>query len=77
MERILAELQQHNRIHVLPYGDIFDGSDYLDAVAGNNIMSEDMVLMLSIDGAQLYCNKVSDCWIYIWVVMDHAPDIQY
>jgi hypothetical protein len=36
-----------------------------------------MVLMLSIDGAQLYQSKQSDCWIYIWVVYDLAPDKRY
>ena len=50
-EKIQEELRQHNGIHVSPYGDFFDGSDYLDAVAGNNITSDDMVLMFSIDGA--------------------------
>ncbi|KAF9472692.1 hypothetical protein BDN70DRAFT_909069 [Pholiota conissans] len=27
---------------------------------------------MSIDGAQLFENKQSDCWIYIWVVLDLA-----
>ena len=36
-----------------------------------------MVLMLSIDGAQLYQSKQSDCWIYIWVVFDLPPNKQY
>lgn len=36
-----------------------------------------MVLVLSIDGAQLYRNKASDCWIYIWIILDHAPDVRY
>ena len=36
-----------------------------------------MVLLLSIDGAQLYQSKHSDCWIYIWVILDHAPDMCY
>jgi hypothetical protein len=76
-ERIREELQQHNRTCVSPYGDFFDGSDYLDAMAGNNITSDDIVLMFSIDGTQLYCNKASDCWIYIWVIMDHAPAVRY
>ncbi len=31
------------------------------------------VLMLSIDGAQLYQSKQSDCWIYIWIILDLAP----
>lgn len=36
-----------------------------------------MVLMLLLDGAQLYESKASDCWIYIWVVLDHSPDVRY
>jgi hypothetical protein len=76
-DKIREELRQHNGIRVSPYGDFFDGSDYLDAIASNNVMPEDMVLMFSIDGAQLYRNKSSDCWIYIWVIMDHAPDKRY
>ncbi len=35
------------------------------------------MLMMSIDGAQLYRMKQSDCWIYIWVILDHAPDTRY
>jgi len=33
--------------------------------------------MLSLNGAQLYEHKASDCWIYIWVIFDHAPHLQY
>jgi hypothetical protein len=33
--------------------------------------------MFPIDGPQLYHNKASDCWIYIWVIMDHTPGIHY
>ena len=33
--------------------------------------------MLSIDGAQLLRNKKSDCWIYIWIILDLAPDERY
>jgi hypothetical protein len=33
--------------------------------------------MFLIDRAQLYKSKQSDCWIYIWVIFDHAPDNQY
>ena len=33
--------------------------------------------MLSVDGAQLYRYKMSHCWIYIWVIIDHAPDVRY
>jgi hypothetical protein len=59
------------------YDDIFCGSDYLEEALSGNIQSGDMVLMLSIDGAQLYRSKMSDTWIYIWVVLDHAPDVRH
>ena len=36
-----------------------------------------MLLLLSIDSAQLYQNKASDCWIAIWIILDHVPDIRY
>lgn len=41
------------------------------------IGDNDIVLMLSVDGAQLYAHKASDCWIYIWVIMDISPDERY
>ena len=59
------------------YDDVFCGSDYLDAVERGEIGDYDTVVMLSIDGAQLYRNKKSDCWIYIWIVLDLAPDKRY
>ena len=33
--------------------------------------------MISLDGTQLYESKESDCWIYIWVVMNHSPEKHY
>ena len=59
------------------YDDIFCGSDYLEAVKNGRIKDHDMVLMLSTDGAQLHRNKKSDCWIYIWIILDLAPDQRY
>ena len=32
------------------------------------------LLMLLFDGAQLYQSKQSNCWIYIWVLLDLTPD---
>lgn len=52
-------------------------SDYLDAVESDQIKDYDTVLMLSMDGAQLLRNKKSDCWIYIWIILDLAPDERY
>ncbi|KJA13779.1 hypothetical protein HYPSUDRAFT_151159, partial [Hypholoma sublateritium FD-334 SS-4] len=59
------------------YEDIFHGAEYLDAVCSGAIKDNDMVLMMSIDGAQLYESKQSDCWIYIWIVLDLAPEVRY
>lgn len=76
-EKITAELSNNGGTRISPFADFFDGSDYLDAVRAKKIMPNDMVLVFSIDGAQLYRNKASDCWIYIWVVMDLSPSIRY
>jgi hypothetical protein len=56
------------------YDDFYCGSDYLENVRSGNIKDNDILLMLSIDGAQLYAHKASDCWIYIWVIMDFSPN---
>jgi hypothetical protein len=74
--RILEELERDgNRIK--KWEDIYHGTAYLDAVRVGNIKDDDMVLLMSIDGAQLYQSKQSDCWIYIWVILDLAPDVRY
>ena len=56
--------------------DYTEGEDYLTHVAPH-LKSHDTVLMFSADGAQLYRNKKSDCWIYIWVVYNLAPGDRY
>ena len=33
--------------------------------------------MLSINGTQLYKGKTSTTWIYIWILLDLAPDKRY
>ena len=67
-------LSQDELPHILT--DYTEGEDYLAHVAPN-LGSHDTVLMFSADGAQLYRNKKSDCWIYIWVVYDLAPGDRY
>lgn len=57
--------------------DIFHGSDYANLVRDGVIKPTDMVLLFSIDGAQLYAHKASDCWIYIWVILDLRPGLRY
>jgi hypothetical protein len=75
-KEIMEELEQNGGL-LATYNDFLHGTDYLKAVADGRIKSTDVVLMFSIDGAQLYRNKKSDCWIAIWVIFDHSPDGRY
>jgi hypothetical protein len=59
------------------YDDILSGSAYLDRVAEGEIKGYDTLLMFSIDGAQLYRDKKSECWIYIWILLEMAPNERY
>lgn len=59
------------------YSDIFAGSRYLEVVESGELRPEDMCLMYSIDGLQLYSYKQSDMWIYIWVILDLPPNLRY
>ncbi|KIY53770.1 hypothetical protein FISHEDRAFT_18296, partial [Fistulina hepatica ATCC 64428] len=68
-EVIFEEYRVHSA-KISPYKDFVDGEEYLNAVQDGKITPDDTVLMLSMDGAQLYRNKTSDCWLYIWLIMD-------
>ena len=57
--------------------DIVMGWDFLGAVLDGDIKEHDIVLMVSLDGAQLYESKESDCWMYIWIIGNLSPDIRY
>lgn len=59
------------------YDDVFCGSDYLSAFTGQKIKPDDIVVLLSMDGAQLYASKSSDCWFLIWVLFDLEPGLRY
>ena len=59
------------------YDDVFSGDAYLDAVEAGEINEYDTLLMFSIDGAQLYRDKKSECWIYIWILLELGPDERY
>lgn len=57
MEEVLERAQG-----VEDYGDIFDGSDYLAAVENGHISEDSILLMLSVDGAQLYEKEICPSW---------------
>ena len=56
---------------------MYHGSKYLTAVSCGDIAQDDMILILSINGAQLYQMKASNPWISKWIVGDYSPDLQY
>jgi hypothetical protein len=51
--------------------------DYLGAVLDRDFKQNDIVLMVSLDGAQLYKSKQLDCWMYVWVILNLSPDKCY
>ena len=59
------------------YDDVLSGESYLGAVDNGTIGEYDTVLMFSLNGVQLYRHKQSDCVIYIWIILDLAPDEHY
>jgi hypothetical protein len=75
-EKILNDLDINDgQIPVIK--DFFFGQAYIDCMDQEFIKKHDLVLMFSMDGAQLYANKVSDCWIYIWIIFDYHPSSRY
>ena len=60
---IIIELQK-NHGSLSQFTDFLHGSEYLQEVWMGRLQDNDMVLMLSIDGAQLFEYKASDVWIY-------------
>jgi hypothetical protein len=75
-QEIFEQLERNEGLPTA-YDDIITGSAYLDAVRQGRIKPEDMVLIISVDGAQLYESKQSDCWVYIWIIIDVPPDRRY
>jgi hypothetical protein len=75
---IITQLEGNNPDgHLPPLTDFLHSNAYLEAVQRGHINDNDMVLMFSMDGAQLYEHKASDCWIYIWILFDLAPELRY
>ncbi|RDX46349.1 hypothetical protein OH76DRAFT_1420250 [Lentinus brumalis] len=57
--------------------DFYEGSDFWDAYEKGCIGDDDVCVIFSMDGAQLFEHKASNCWIYIWILVDIAPDLRY
>jgi len=76
-QEIIEEIIRNPEGYVNAYNDVFTGSAYLDAVHDARIKPDDILLILSIDDAQLYESKSSDCWIYIWIILEFSPKERY
>lgn len=73
---IIRELERNDG-QVSAYEDVFNGQEYLQAVDRGDIGDNDVMCMFSLDGAQLYRDKSSDCWFFIWVIFNLSPDLRY
>ncbi|KAF8584574.1 hypothetical protein K439DRAFT_1646904 [Ramaria rubella] len=67
-EEIIDQIIQDGNI-VQTYEDVLNGSVYLDAVSRGDIGPNEITL--------LYLHTALDCWIYIWMVFELAPEYRY
>ena len=74
---IFSKVKSDGMLEIDEYDDIYHGSSYLEAVAEGKILEDNVLLMFSIDGAQLYHDKDSDCWFFIWIILDLSPELRY
>ncbi|EJF61368.1 hypothetical protein DICSQDRAFT_60547 [Dichomitus squalens LYAD-421 SS1] len=75
VERLMEMANAHKMVEVTE--DVFYAEEYIKLVEAGTIREDDLVLMFSLDGVQLYEFKQSDCWIYIWILFDLAPEVRY
>ncbi|KAF9032493.1 hypothetical protein BDZ89DRAFT_1091218 [Hymenopellis radicata] len=75
-ERVLTYARM-NGGKIETINDIFCGTDYLKAVQDGRIGPNDIVFQVSLDGAQLYRDKESDCWMFIYIFSAVHPDFRY
>ena len=73
--RVLAEVDNKGLLD--EYSDVLHGTDLIEAFRDGRIGEDNIALLFSIDGAQLYAKKVSACWIYLWVLLNLSPTRHY
>ena len=59
------------------YYDTCCGSEFLQLYRSGQLKFGDIILQLSIDGAQLFRDKSSDCWLYIFIIHNLSSDLHY
>ena len=59
------------------YNDTACGKDLIDAWNSGRFQKTDIALQFSIDSAQLWRDKPSEAWVFIWVIHNLPPEIRY
>lgn len=76
-DELVREAANRGASHPETFDDMLCSTTYIEAIARGDITDNDTVLMLQIDGAQLYAHKQSDAWICILVLLDLPPELRY
>ena len=79
-ERATADILEYAQTHsgkLKEYNDTLCGRNYLEAVKTGKIKNDDVLVQLSLNGAQLYHNKESDCWIFVYIIHNLPPELRY
>ena len=74
--QLKEEIQANNGV-IDEYEDFLSGAKYRQAFNEGRIGDHDTTLLLSLDGAQLFRNKLSNFWLSIWGIYDVAPDVRH
>ena len=64
---IITEIEV-NGGQIAAYDDIYQSSKYLADISQGDIAQDDIILILSINGTQLYQMKASNPWISKWII---------
>ncbi|ESK87682.1 hypothetical protein Moror_1876, partial [Moniliophthora roreri MCA 2997] len=75
MKKLLEELELNSEIDEID--DICCREDVLNAVKEEKIGLDDTVVMVTLDGCQLYQSKASDCWVFSYILVVLLPDKWY
>ncbi|TFK59269.1 hypothetical protein BDN72DRAFT_749271, partial [Pluteus cervinus] len=70
-------LDQTENIDMSNLEDFVHSSDFLSLSNQGKIQENDVFVMFSLDGAQLYRDKASDCWFFIWIILNLSPSLRY
>ena len=79
-ERAMTDILKYAWAHgwkLREYNNTTCSCDYLGAVKTRKIKPQNVIIQLSLDGAQLYPDKDSDCWIFIYIIHNLPPKLRY